>query len=169
MRRRTKKRAQSDAFFPGPPWPFPPCPHAQAAQWLKLLSNARMSSPAHRAYLEEELRIRDLEVADWFACAAIQRLREISRELAITNYELNYFEDSFRLHMAQMQQHVRRTRQRTEGPVRAALVERARTMNRISRMLERVLMRLDEQAQLIMRLSEEAQAAAPFLSSPQEG
>ena len=128
-----------------------------------------MSSPAHRAYLEEELRIRDLEVADWFACAAIQRLREISRELAITNYELNYFEDSFRLHMAQMQQHVRRTRQRTEGPVRAALVERARTMNRISRMLERVLMRLDEQAQSIMRLSEEAQAAAPFLPTPQEG
>ena len=138
-------------------------------QWLKLPSSARMTSPAHTAYLEEELRIRDLEVADWFAWAAIQRLREISRELAITNFELNYFEDSFRLHMAQMQQHVRRTRQRREGPVRAALVERARTMSRISRMLERVLVRLDEQAQMILRLSEEAQAEAPFLPTPLEG
>ena len=127
-----------------------------------------MTSPAHSAYLEEELRIRDLEVADWFAWAAIQRLQEISRELAITNFELNYFEDSFRLHMAQMQQHVRRTRQRREGPVRAALVERARAMSRISRMLERVIQRLSEQAQTIVRLTEEARPEAPFLPTPQE-
>ena len=85
------------------------------------------------------------------------------------NMELHYFEDSFRMQMAQMQQHVRMTRQRREGLVRAALVARARTMNGISRTLERVLQKLDEQAKMILRLSEEAQAEAPFLPTPLEG
>ena len=72
------------------------------------------------------------------------------------------------MQMAQIQQHVRMTRQRREGPVRAALVERARAMSRISRMLERVIQRLSEQAQTIVRLTEEARQEAPFLPEPQE-
>ena len=136
--------------------------------WLKHPSIARMTHPTPSAHWEEELRIRDLEIADWFVWASIQRLQQISREIAVINIELNYFEDSFRMQMAQIQQHVRTTRQRREGPVRAALVERARTMRRISMTLERVLLRLDEQAQMILRLSEEAQTEAPFLPTPQE-
>ena len=127
-----------------------------------------MTHPTPSAYWEEELRIRDLEIADWFVWASIQRLQQISREIAVMTMELNYFEDRFRMQMAQMQQHVRMTRQRREGLVRAALVARARTMNGISRTLERVLQKLDEQARMISRLSEEAQAEAPFLHTPLE-
>ena len=112
--------------------------------------------------------MRDIEAADWFVWATIQHLQAISRQLEIINFELYHFEDSFRLHLSQMQQHVRRTRNRwAEGPVRAALVERACTMSRISRTLERALARIDEQAQTMMRLSEETQAEAPSLPTHQ--
>ena len=127
-----------------------------------------MTRPTPTASWEEELRIRDLEIADWFVWASLQRLQQTSREIAVISYELNYFEDSFTMQMAQIQQHVRMTRQRREGPVRAALVERARAMSRISRMLERVIQRLSEQAQTIVRLTEEARQEAPFLPTPQE-
>ena len=127
-----------------------------------------MTRPTPTASWEEELRIRDLEIADWFVWASLQRLQQTSREIAVISHELNYFEDSFTMQMAQIQQHVRMTRQRREGPVRAALVERARAMSRISRMLERVIQRLSEQAQMIVRLIEEARQDAPFLPTPQE-
>ena len=126
-----------------------------------------MTRPTPTASWEEELRIRDLEISDWFVWASIQRLQQTSREIAVISYELNYFEDSFTMQMAQIQQHVRTTRQRREGPVRAALVERARAMSRISRMLERIIQRLSEQAQTILRLTEGAQQEAPFLPTPQ--
>ena len=127
-----------------------------------------MTRPTPTASWEEELRIRDLEIADWFVWASLQRLQQTSREIAVISHELNFFEDSFTMQMAQIQQHVRMTRQRREGPVRAALVERARAMSRISRMLERVIQRLSEQAQTIVRLTEEARQEAPFLPTPQE-
>ena len=127
-----------------------------------------MTRPSQTTSWEDELRIRDIEIADWFIWASMQRMQQASRELAIHSYELNHFEDSFTMQMAQIQQHVRTTRQRREGPVRAALVERARAMSRISRMLERVIQRLSEQAQTIVRLTEEARQEAPFLPDPQE-
>ena len=94
-------------------------------------------------------------------------MQQASRELAIHSYELNYFEDSFTLQLAQIQQHVRTTRQRREGPIRAALVERAQTMLRISRMLDRTIQRLGEQAQSLNRMTEEARQLAPFQPEPQ--
>ena len=127
-----------------------------------------MTRPTQTASWEEELRIRDLEIADWFVWASLQRLQQTSREIAVISHELNFFEDSFTMQMAQIQQHVRMTRQRREGPVRAALVERAQAMSRIRRMLDRVIQRLGEQAQMIVRLTEEARQGAPFLPEPQE-
>ena len=94
-------------------------------------------------------------------------MQQASRELAIHSYELNYFEDSFTLQLAQIQQHVRTTRQRREGPIRAALVERAQTMLRISRMLDRAIQRLGEQAQSLDRMTEDALQLAPHQQEPQ--
>ena len=113
------------------------------------------------------MRLRDLEIADWLVWASVQRLLQISREIAVISYELNHFEDSFTMQMAQIQQHVRTTRQRREGPVREALVERARAMSRLSRTLERVTLKLSQQAQMIARIAEEAWQEAPFLPEMQ--
>ena len=102
--------------------------------------------------------MRDLEIADWFIWAAGQRMQQASREMAIHSYELNYFEDSFALQLAQLQQHVRTTptRRRHEGPVHAALVERTQIMLLISRMLDRAARRLGEQAQSLDQMAEAA-------------
>ena len=94
-------------------------------------------------------------------------MQQASRELAIYSQEINYFEDSFSLQLAQIQQHVRTTRQRREGPIRAALVERAQTMLRISRMLDRAIQRLGEQAQSLERMSEEALQMSHHPQDPQ--
>ena len=77
-----------------------------------------MARPPLAPTWEEELRARDIEIADWFIWAAIQRIQQASREMAIHSYELNYFEDSFAMQLAQLQQHVRTTpmRRRREGP-----------------------------------------------------
>ena len=87
---------------------------------------------------------RDIEIADWYIWAARQRIQQASREMAIHRRELINFEDSFAMQLAQLQQHVRTTpmRRRSDGPVHAALVERAQTMLGISRMLDRAIQRL---------------------------
>ena len=64
-----------------------------------------MARPSLAPAWEEELRTRDIEIADWFIWASIQRIQQASREMAIHSHELNYFEDSFALQLAQLQQH----------------------------------------------------------------
>ena len=75
--------------------------------------------------------------------------------MAIHSYELNYFEDRFALQLAQLQQHVRTTQtmRQQEGHVHAALVERAQTMLMISRMLNRAVRRLGEQAECLDQMA----------------
>ena len=148
----------------------PPSPPARAGAttWLKYLRLTLMTRPPPSAAWEEEMRLRDLEIADWLVWASVQRLLQISREIAVISYELNHFEDSFTMQLVQIQQHVRTTRRRREGPVRAALVERARAMSRLSRTLERVTLKLRQQAQMIARIAEEAWQEAPFLPETQD-
>ena len=107
---------------------------------------------------EEEQRRRDLHVADWYIWAASQRLQQACWELTHYSYELNYFEDSFALQLALMQQHTRgrTTARNTDGSVHAALVDRAQTMTRISRLLSRAARRLSDQAQGLDQLITEA-------------
>ena len=101
---------------------------------------------------------RDIGTADWFIWTAIQRIQQASRELAILSYEMSYFEDSFAMQLAQLQQHARTPprRRSSEGPTHAVLVERAQTMIRISRMLDRAIYRLGEQSRSLERMTDEA-------------
>ena len=116
----------------------------------------------------EAQRMRDIEIADWFIWAARQRIQQASREMAIHSYELNYFEDSFALQLAQLQQHARTTQtmRQHEGHVHAALVERTQTMLMISRMLDRAVRRLGDQAQCLEQMAAAAYRTSQGLQDP---
>ena len=107
-------------------------------------------------------RVRDIEIADWYIWAARRRIQQASREMAIHRRELTYFEDSFALQLAQLQQHARTTQptQQHEGPVHAAIVERTQAMLMLSRMLDRAVRALGDQAQRL-----EQMAAAAYWTS----
>ena len=101
-------------------------PPAGATLWLKQPAPHAMTRTPQVSAWDEAQRIRDIEIADWFIWAASQRIQQASREMAIHSYELNYFEDSFALQLAQLQQHVRTTpmrrrqrRTRSRSPGRA--------------------------------------------------
>ena len=117
---------------------------------------------------DDEQRMRDLQIADWYIWAASHRLQQASRELAIHSHELNYFEDSFALQLALLQQHARSmpTMRQQEGPVHAALVERAQTMIRISRMLSRAVRRLSDQAQGLEQMTTTVYRVTEGLQDP---
>ena len=121
-----------------------------------------MARPTQVSAWDEAQRMRDIEIADWFIWAARQRMQQASREMAIHSYELNYFEDSFALQLAQLQQHARTTQptQQQEGPDLAALIERTQTMLMLSRMIDRAARMLGDQAQYL-----EQMAAAAYWTS----
>ena len=100
-------------------------------------------------------RARDIEIADWYTWAAMQRIQQASREMEILRRELLNFEDSLALQLAQLQEHAR-----TAQPILhsgesdlAAVVERAQTMHMLSKMIDRAARKLGDQAQSLEQMA----------------
>ena len=118
------------------------------------------------------LQARDQEVADWYVWAAMRRLQQAGRDLDIHRRELNTFQDSFMLQLAQLQQYDQRHQDQEnqlawpDDPGREALVARIRTMHLLGHMLEEASRTLHYQATMLGQMAAAARAAAPVQGDP---